>query len=120
MSKRAPKTCDGCGFPRNACQCLELALLFQVRAAGLPEPVRQFPFAHPRRYRSDFAWPDERLLVECDGMGANHMGYLGYSADCEKHNLAMLLGWRVLRFTRLLIDSGEALTTIERALGRTT
>ena len=36
--------------------------------------------------------------------------------DLEKMNLAVLNGWRVLRFTGDMIKSGEALQIIERAL----
>ena len=47
---------------------LEELLAFQMRAAGLPEPEREYRFHEKRRYRADFAWPDHRLLVEGEGV----------------------------------------------------
>ncbi len=114
-----PAICDGCGFPKARCQCLELALLQAVRFAGLPEPVREFPFAHPRKYRADFAWPDARLLVEVEGgvyRGGKHGTVTGIKGDIEKGNVAVLLGWRVLRFHGDQIRDGSALSAIEEAL----
>lgn len=39
-------------------------LLTQVRAAGLPAPVTEHRFHPVRRWRFDFAWPDEHLALE--------------------------------------------------------
>jgi very-short-patch-repair endonuclease len=90
-----------------------------VTFAGLPPPIREYPFAHPRRYRSDFAWPDARLLVEIEGgtFGqGRHTRGSGYAEDCRKYNLATMLGWSVLRFTGEMVRDGSALTTTEQFL----
>lgn len=93
--------------------------LFQVRAAKLPQPVREFRFHPTRKWRSDFAWPDRKLLVEYEG-GAftqgRHTRGAGFEKDCEKYNSAVLLGFRVLRFTSRHVKSGEALQMTESAL----
>ena len=98
---------------------LEAALAFQMKVAGLPEPVRELRFAPPRRYRFDFAFPDAMLAIECEGgvhSGGRHVRGKGYESDCEKGNLATLLGWRVLRFTAATITDGRALAMIEQAM----
>ncbi len=115
--RQKSQPCDGCGF--KVCQCAELALLQHVRAVGLPEPVREFPFAAPRRYRADFAYPDARLLIEVEGgvySGGRHTRGTGYTEDARKYNLAVLLGYRILRFTAEMVRDGTAVAVIEEAL----
>ena len=97
---------------------LEDALDFQIRAVGLPEPGREWRFHPTRKWRFDLARPDLLLAVEVDGgtwtQGRHTRGF-GYRLDCEKMNEAQLLGWRVLRVTRGMIEDGTAIRTIERA-----
>ena len=98
----------------------EDALCLQIRAAGLPEPVREYRFAPPRRFRFDAAYPDRMIAIEVEGgvwTGGRHVRGSGYSADCEKYSIAAILGWRVLRVTTGQVDSGQALAWIEQALG---
>jgi len=100
---------------------LEDQLLLQIKAAGLPIPEREWLLHDRLGYRLDFAWWQERLAVEVDGAtwaGGRHNRGGGYEADRRKLNFAALLGWRVLGFTRSMIESGEALLAIEAALGR--
>lgn len=91
-----------------------------MRDEQLPEPVTEHRFAKPvRQFRFDFAWPDRRLAVEVDGgtwTGGRHTRGAGFESDCEKTNLAQLLGWRVLRFTTSMIRDGRAIATIREAL----
>jgi very-short-patch-repair endonuclease len=100
---------------------LEQKLAFQIRAVGLPDPHREYRFVPGRRYRADFAWENERLLVEAEGglfsKGKGwHLSIGGYLDDLEKYNLAALLGWRVLRYTAKEINSGDAVRQIEQVL----
>ena len=97
------------------------ALVYYLHAAGLPDPVREYRFCPTRKWRADLAYPDARLLIECDGgtwSGGRHVSGSGFEGDCEKTNEAQLLGYRILRFTGGMINGGMALDTIERALGR--
>jgi very-short-patch-repair endonuclease len=100
---------------------IEQQLSLQMRAAGVPEPVHEYRFHPVRKWRFDFAWPDRMLAAECEGGTAygrsRHSRGSGFDADCEKYNTALLLGWRVLRFSGAMVDNGEALQTIEQALG---
>jgi len=117
---------------------LEEALLMQMQAAKLPAPEREYRFAAHhvglgkgiksrlsqealRDWRFDFAWPDFGLAVEVEGgiyvSGRHTRGY-GYEMDLLKYSKAMLLGWTVYRCGKSLINSGEALETIEFIMGR--
>ncbi len=100
---------------------LEELLAFQIRASGLPEPVREYPFATAvkRRWRGDFAWVERKLLVEVEGgiyAAGRHTRGAGFEKDCEKYNAAVLLGWSVLRFTGAMIHSGVAIETITQLM----
>lgn len=102
---------------------LEDQLAAQIRLAGLPPPVRELPFAAPRRrFRFDFCWPAEKLAIEVDGgtwAGGRHVRGEGVESDCEKSCEAAALGWRLARVTGRMVRSGKALDAIERALRRT-
>lgn len=100
---------------------LEETLALHIRAAGLPEPVRELKFHPSRRWRFDFAWPEpEKVALEIEGAvwtGGRHTRGSGFVADCEKYNTATQMGWKVFRVTGGMVKSGEALQLIERALG---
>lgn len=98
---------------------LEALLLLHMAAAGLPVPEQQARFHPTRRWRFDFSWRSAMVACECDGgtwSGGRHVSGRGFEADCEKINEAALAGWLVLRFTRGMIESGQALSMLQRAL----
>lgn len=68
-----------------------------ARAWGgrLPAFQREFRFHPKRKWRFDFAWPDLKLALECQGLG-RHQRVKGYRDDCEKKAAAIALGWSVL------------------------
>ena len=82
-------------------------LLYWERLHGLDlRPVRQFCFAKAigRRWRMDFAWPAKKVCVELDGgifIGGGHNRGVQFTKDAEKHNAAVMRGWRILRYTTL-------------------
>lgn len=93
-------------------------LAWQVKAAGLPEPVRELRFSD-RRFRFDLAWPEQRLAAEVDGgtwTGGRHSRGQGIHNDCVKVSLAASMGWRCMRFDREMVESGQALALVEEAL----
>jgi very-short-patch-repair endonuclease len=98
---------------------LEDRLLGQIIADGLPAPNRESQFNSARKWRVDFCWSRYNLLVEVEGgiwtRGA-HVRGKHFESDCEKYNQATLDGWRVLRFTAGMIDSGEAVRVIRQAI----
>lgn len=83
-------------------------------------PVREYVFTPPRKWRFDFAWPDQKIAVEIDGgtwvgMSRHSRGH-GYINDCRKFNAAAIGGWRVLRFTTEMVVSGEAMDRVRTML----
>lgn len=84
-------------------------------------PEREFLFAAEigRKFRADFAWPEQKILVEIEGGNWNqgrHSRGSGFEEDCVKYNIAALLGYRMFRFTTGLVQSGYAIATIKNAL----
>ena len=97
-------------------------------ATDMPVPEQNFYFAKPQRaFRFDRAWPDHKVAVELEGIrprpvschncGADvraigrggkpgkkimlygwHQRFGRFKSDKEKYNLAVSLGWYVLRF----------------------
>jgi very-short-patch-repair endonuclease len=101
-------------------EALECAMALQLRAVGL-EPVREHRFHEVRKWRFDFAWPDDnvKVAIEVDGgthARGRHNRATGYAEDCRKFAEAVCLGWRVIRVTGEHIRSGEAVRWAERLL----
>jgi very-short-patch-repair endonuclease len=98
---------------------VSLPLDRQCELAGLPKPEPEFRFHPSRKWRFDFAFPAQSLAVEVDGgafIAGRHTRGAGFVKDIEKMNTAVLMGWRVLRFTPQQVQSGEALTVLTEAL----
>ncbi|WP_205750456.1 hypothetical protein [Deinococcus fonticola] len=99
---------------------LELAFLAALRDAAIPEPERELMLVPGRKWRSDFAWPEARLIVEAEGGTwgqGRHTRGRGFEEDCRKYALLTLAGWRVIRITGAHVKSGEAVQWVKRALG---
>ena len=78
--------------------------LWNMMADDQPAPEREFRFHRTRKWRFDFAWPEHHVAVEIDGglfVGHGHQRGPQFSKDCQKLNAAVLLGWRVLRYTTI-------------------
>lgn len=97
----------------------EETLALQIRAEELPVPERQYKFLADRKFAFDFAWPAHNgLALEVEGGiwrkgGGAHSHPTNILRDIEKHNLAVLAGWRVLRFTTDQVKSGEAVNLLK-------
>jgi len=97
----------------------EELLELQLRGLGITGWVREYRFHPARRWRSDFAFDAERLLVEIQGgswSNGRHTRGAGYEADCIKYGEAMKLGWNVYNCTTGMVKSGAAIETIEALL----
>lgn len=75
--------------------------------------VKEYKFHPIRRWRFDFAIPEKKIAIEYEGVfgggKSRHTTVTGYTADTEKYNEAVKLGWKVLRYTaksysKLIID----------------
>ena len=88
-----------------------------ITGAGLPAVTREFKFAPPRRWKTDFAWPDFRLILEVEGGAYTHGRHTrgaSYVADMEKYNELAIRGFFLLRVTPGQVETGEALQVVER------
>jgi len=100
----------------------ELEGLFarQIKTAGLPRPRREYKFLPDRRFKFDFAWVRLRVAVEIEGgLGrprSGHRSYAGVTRDIEKGRLALLAGWKMLRFTSKDVRDGLAIQTTDNLL----
>ena len=105
--------------PRRRLSAEDL-LEMQLAVHGLSDGwVREHKFLDTRRFRFDFANPALKLAVEIDGgawIGGRHTRGLGIESDHEKQNLAVLAGWRVLRFTPRAVNDRSALQFIHGML----
>src|SRR5688572_18089521 len=93
---------------------IEELLVLHLKATKLPMPTREHRFHGERGWRFDFAWPDRKIAVECEG-GCHRIDGR-FQRDIEKYNAAQLDGWVVLRFSPKMIRNGVAIETIEDAL----
>ena len=66
--------------------------------------VKEHKFDAVRRFRFDFAIIEHKIAIEFEGVFSEmsrHTTYKGYTKDLTKYNLALINGWRVLRYTAL-------------------
>jgi very-short-patch-repair endonuclease len=98
----------------------ETLLVQLVRAAGLPDPERQFVVRLPsgRTAVLDFAYVAVRLFMEVDGWAA-HGTPRALQRDLARQDELVVLGWRPLRFTHpdLVRRPGWVAAQIRAALG---
>jgi hypothetical protein len=72
-----------------------------LRILGI-HPVTEYRFLHDRRFRFDIAIPENKIAIEFEGgifKRGRHTRGKGYSNDCKKYNLAVMHGWKLLRYT---------------------
>ncbi len=99
----------------------EIRVLRLLTTNGLPAPSTQFrpPWLRAINGRVDFAYVDERVLVEADSKRW-HDSPEAFQRDRERDNLAQLAGWIILRFTWSDITERPSyvLATVREALER--
>lgn len=91
--------------------------LLQERGLPCPEPEHQFH--DTRKWRIDYAWPDEGVALEVEG-GAwtrgRHTRGQGFINDCEKYNEVALHGFVLIRIVPDALFKENTLDLIERAI----
>jgi very-short-patch-repair endonuclease len=89
----------GVGYVPPASE-LERRLFQTMTAAGLPDPVRQYPLPgrHPCKEVVDAAYPDAMIIIEADGRRW-HSRLRDVRRDHARDAQAALAGWITLRFT---------------------
>jgi hypothetical protein len=103
---------------------LEDKFLEQVKAAGFPEPKREYRFHPTRKWRVDFYWSKKDtkqfpVAVEVEGgtflTKSRHTSGVGFEKDCEKYNEMALANILLLRVTGKHVKDGRALEWLRRA-----
>jgi hypothetical protein len=78
---------------------------------------KEYKFLQNRKFKFDWAFPDEKIAIEYEGIfskKSRHTGVIGYSKDTTKYNLAVIDGWKVLRYTAL--NTSELLNDIKELM----
>lgn len=102
-------------MPKSESHLLMEFYLTELRVGWKPE----FRFDATRKWRFDFAIPEQRIGVEIEGgifTQGRHTRGRGYQNDLEKYNTATACGWRVFRFSTDDVKKGRAKPLLERAL----
>ena len=92
----------------------EEALAAQLQAAGVSFE-RERMLIPGRRFQFDFLITGSDLVIEVEGgtwSGGRHTTGAGFERDCEKYNLALQHGYRVLRYTTKMVTDGRAIAQI--------
>jgi len=75
------------------------------------DPEEEYVFHPYRRWRFDYAWPEDKVALELQGgtwAKGRHVRGAGYRNDCEKLDEAQLLGWLVLYVTSDMLEEDPA------------
>ena len=89
------KAIIGDGTPEPTATDLERRFLKLLKDAELPLPrVNE----HLGRYRPDFLWREQRVIVETDGWRA-HRGRVAFESDRIRDAELLVAGYRVMRVT---------------------
>jgi very-short-patch-repair endonuclease len=86
---------------------------------GIPKPEREYLFCHKRKFRMDYAWPNNGFFMEVEGgiwQQGRHNRAQGYLKDMEKYNLAAMLGWRMIRITPEELNKMSTISMIQKMI----
>lgn len=93
----------------------------QLRELKAPPWETEVTFCPGRRWRFDFVFRPQMLAVEIEGgtwIKGRHTTGSGFAADCLKSNRAVILGWRVLRYTADRVNDWSAAAEVVELLRR--
>lgn len=93
----------------------ELKFIKCWRSVGGTKTTQELKFHPTRKWRFDFAWPEQMVALEVEGgvwgkrtkngfIPGGHTSGTGYTNNCEKYNEATLLGWAIFRLTPAQIN----------------
>jgi very-short-patch-repair endonuclease len=80
--------------------------------------ICEYEFCPGRKWRFDFVLTGEehrKIGIEIEGgvwSGGRHTRGKPFERDCEKHNMAVKLGWSVLRYSTDMVLAGDAINDI--------
>lgn len=85
---------------------------FSLKEMNMHGWVREYKFHPTRKWKIDHAHLETKVAVEIEGgtwKKSRHTSGIGFRNDCEKYNYAVMLGWRLFRFTTDMVESGYAI-----------
>ena len=91
----------------------------QMQEAGLVGFVREYQAIEGRRFKWDFAFVKDRLLVEVQGavwVKGGHSTGVGITRDCEKFSIAAVNKWFTIPVPTDHVKTGKALEWIKQFL----
>ena len=107
---------------------LETSFEMWLKTEGITGYEREFTFTKGRKWRFDFAWREQRVAVEIDGLtnsGGSHQNIKGVLNDCEKYEAALAAGWVVYRVPgpwvatkRRNVWRGKTMLTLRKLLAK--
>jgi very-short-patch-repair endonuclease len=86
----------------------------QLAGHGVIGMEREYHWCRGRKYRSDLAFPELRIIVEIDG-GA-HRTKKVFGADIIKSQQALLQDWTLIRVSTKQVRDGSACTLIRQVI----
>ena len=92
----------------------EETLAGHLRAYRIPFE-REYSISPKTKHRFDFALPNQKILIEIQGSiwtNGRHSRGKGFESDCRKSNLAVFLGWRLLKYSTEMVMDGSAINDI--------
>lgn len=106
------------GFPADEINPFEALMASIIVTSDLPVPSRQHPLdINGRRYYLDFAFPEYKVAIECDGM-LGHGSAAAQAYDLERQNDIIESGWNLRRFpwSAVRYREKETLEVVRRAM----
>ena len=94
-------------------------VLAYFQECQVPPCLTEYQFHPERKWRFDFAWPEQKVALEVEGgswMAGRHSRGAGFNADMEKYNAAVLAGWKVLRVTPQTVAMMDTVLMLKRLL----
>ena len=79
----------------------------------------EYRFSQTRKWRFDYANFDLKVAVEVEGgafSNGRHTRGKGFINDMEKYNMAIELGWVVLRYTPTKLNESKTYEQIKRVI----
>lgn len=100
---------------------IEREAAFLLKAGGIPAPECEYVPIEGRRFRCDFAWPEQKVALEVEGgswVQGRHVRGSGFEKDAEKYSLLASEGWLVIRATRSQVEDLSFIAWVRRALAQ--
>lgn len=83
--------------------------------------IQEHKFHPVRKWRWDWADLKHKIAIEIEGgvwIGGRHTSGSGFVKDMEKANAAMVLGWKLLRYTPQQFKAGVPIMDLEAIYGK--